>query len=345
MAGELGLPSTSSGVLTHGGSLGNLTALLAARQDKGADPWRRGVRGQPLVVFVADTAHYSVARAVRILGLGDEGCVGVPVDDHLRLDVRALDDAIAKARRQKKRPIAVVASAGSTAAGAFDPLDAVADVAAREGLWLHVDGAHGGALALSPRERPKTHGLARADSVVVDFHKLLLMPALVTAVLFRDGRAGAAAFAQQAGYLFDDEDDDGWSDVGRRTVECTKRMLALPVWATLQAYGADLLVSHVDRCCALARAFAAMIVDDARLELLTPPECNIVCFRVRGRDGGEQAAIRRRIVGEGRLYPVQVHLHARGVADDKQGLWLRTTLLNPRTRTDELRALLDAVLA
>jgi L-2,4-diaminobutyrate decarboxylase len=280
---------------------------------------------------------------VRILGVGDEGCVAVPVDGRLRLDPSALSEAIAKARRQKKRPIAVVASAGSTAAGAFDPLNDIADVAGREGLWLHVDGAHGGALALSPRERAKTAGLARADSVILDFHKLLLMPALVTAVLFRDARTGAAAFAQQAGYLFDDDNDDGWSDIGRRTVECTKRMLALPVWTTLQAYGADVFVEHVDRCCALARSFAAMIDDDERLELLTPPDCNIVCFRVRGKDGGENAAIRQRIVDKGEHYPVQVHLHARGLDDDKQGLWLRTTLMNPRTTEAELRRLLDDV--
>jgi L-2,4-diaminobutyrate decarboxylase len=345
LAAELGMPSSSSGVLTHGGSLGNLTALLAARQAKGDDPWRRGVRAQPLVVFVADTAHYSVARAARILGLGDEGCVAVPVDNRLRLDAAALREAVGKARRQKKRPIAVVASAGSTAAGAFDPLNAIADVAADEGLWLHVDGAHGGALALSPRERAKTAGLSRADSVIVDFHKLLLMPALVTAVLFRDARTGAAAFAQKAGYLFDDAHDDGWSDVGRRTVECTKRMLALPVWATLQAYGADAVVEHVERCCALARTFARMIDDDDRLELLTPPDCNIVCFRVRGKDGGENAAIRQRVVDKGDHYPVQVHLHARGLDDAKQGLWLRTTLMNPRTTTAELRCLLDDVVA
>jgi L-2,4-diaminobutyrate decarboxylase len=343
LAGALGLPATTSGVLTHGGSLGNLTALLAARQSRGADPWRRGVRGQPLVVFVAETAHYSVARAVRVLGLGDEGCVAVPVDDRLRLDVRALQDAITRARRQKKRPIAVVASAGSTAAGAFDPLDAIADVAEREHVWFHVDGAHGAALALSAVERHKTLGLARADSVVLDFHKMLLMPALVTAVLFRDGKAGAAAFAQQAGYLFDDADDDGWSDVGRRTVECTKRMLALPVWTTLQSLGSDALVAHVEHCCALARSFAALIDEHPRLELLTPPECNIVCFRVRGLDGGEHAALRRRILDGGQFYPVQVHLHARGLSDERQGLWLRTTLLNPRTTVDDLHRLLAEI--
>ncbi len=344
LAAQLGLPSSSSGVLTSGGSLGNLTALLAARQAKGFDPWQRGVRGQPLVVFVTDTAHYSVARAVHILGLGDEGCVAVDVDERLRLDVRALEAAVQKALKQKKKPIAVVASAGSTAAGAWDPLNGVADVCARHGLWFHVDGAHGAPLALLPERAEQVLGLARADSVVVDFHKMLLMPALVTAVLFRDAKAGAAAFAQQAGYLFDD-DDDGWTDVGRRTVECTKKMLGFKVWACLQAYGVAFFRDHVRACCDKTLVLANLISAHDELELLVPPQTNILCFRLKGRSGGENAAVRKAIVDDGTVYCVQVHLHARGLPKERSGLWLRTTLLNPRTSESHLRAFVDDVVA
>lgn len=345
-AAILGLPAaTTSGVLTSGGSLGNLTAILAARQAKGDAPWTRGVRAQPLCVFVADTAHYSVSRAVRVAGLGDEGCVSVDVDDDLRLSVPALRAAIAKAQKQRKRPIAVVASAGSTAAGAFDDLDAVADVCAEFGLWFHVDGAHGAPLALLPERAPQLSGLARADSVVMDFHKMLQMPALCTAVLFRDGKAGAAAFAQEAGYLFGDVDDDAWADVGRRTIECTKKMLGLKVWACLRHYGVDAFRAHVRACCARAERLAALIAAEPRLELLTTPMCNIVCFRRRGEDGGGQAAARARIVDDGRFYCVQVHLHARGIAAAKKGLWMRTTLLHPGTTDDDLRAVVAAVVA
>ncbi len=343
LAGVVAFPSTSGGVLTSGGSLGNLTALLAARQAKGDNPWQRGVRAQPLCVFVADTAHYSVSRAVRIIGLGDEGCVSVAVDDRLRLDVGALEAAIEKAKKQKKRPICVVASAGSTAAGAFDPLDAVADVCAKHGLWFHVDGAHGAPLALLPERAAQLKGLERADSVVVDFHKMLLMPALVTAVLFRDPKSGAAAFAQQAGYLFGDVDDDAWSDIGRRTVECTKKMLGLKVWACLRARGVAHFRDHVRRCCAQALLLARLVEEQPGLELLTTPEANIVCFRAPGVDGGVNAAIRKAVVDDGDFYCVQVHLHARGLAKEREGLWLRTTLLNPGTTDDDLRRLVDAV--
>jgi L-2,4-diaminobutyrate decarboxylase len=346
--------SSSTGVLCEGGSIGNLTALLAARQHKSDDAWRRGLRVQPqLAVFVADTAHYSVARACRIMGLGDEGCVSVPVDEHLRMSVPALQKAIAEARGRKKRPIAVVASAGSTAAGAIDPIDGIADVCAEEGLWLHVDGAHGAPLGLLPERRDALRGIERADSLVSDFHKLLQMPALCTAVLFRDGRAGAAAFAQKAGYLFPPDDaaealsgadvDDSWSDIGRRTIECTKAMLGLKVWGSLRMYGRHHFEDHVRRCCGLATTLAGLVRAQPTLELLCEPEMNIVCFRLRGRAGGDNAAVRRRILSDGRFYPVQVHLTVDGVAKERQGLWLRCALQNPHTTDETLRDLVDAV--
>lgn len=337
-ARALGLPDTAGGVLTSGGSLGNLTALLAARQavrvdGRAADVWRRGLRGSPqLVVFVGETAHYSLARACRILGLGDAGCVSVGCDDALRMDPAALATALDDAARRKHVPVAVVASAGSTTAGAIDPIAAIADVCAARGVWLHVDGAQGGMLALSPTRRALLAGVERADSVVLDAHKTMLMPALATAVLFKDAAAGAAAFAQDAGYLF--HDDDAGADVGRRTVECTKRMIALKLYACLQAYGPAFFGRSVDRVCELATFLAA----DARrrgFDVLVQPELDIVCFRPRGLDGGQVAAVRRRVLDDGRFYLVSVRR--------PDGLWLRATILHPLTTRDDLRALLDEV--
>ena len=335
-----GLPSiTSAGVLTSGGSLGNLTALLAARQAQGKalgfDAWRRGNKGGPqLVMFVAETAHYSVARAARIMGLGDDGVVSVAVDDRLRMVPDALAKAIADTRNKKRAPIAVIASAGSTAAGAIDPLEPIADLCAREKLWLHVDGAHGASLLLSATHKDKLKGIERADSIVWDAHKLMMMPALVTAVLFKDGASGAGAFAQDAGYLFDDA--DAGDDVARRTVECTKRMMSLKLYACLRALGTRLFADHVDHCCALATSLA----DKVRArgwDLLVEPEANIVCFRPRSQgealDGGQLAALRKRVVHVGRFYLVQ--LHWRG------SLWLRCTLSHPLTTLDDIDALLD----
>ena len=141
--------------------------------------------------------------------------------------------ALARATRAGRKAIAVVASAGSTATGAFDPLEPVADFAQAHGLWFHVDGAHGAAASLSPKYRAQVKGIERADSVVWDAHKGLLMPALVTAVLFRDGARSFDAFSQEAHYLFHGDGDDArpYSDVGLRTLECTKEMMPLKVYA------------------------------------------------------------------------------------------------------------------
>jgi L-2,4-diaminobutyrate decarboxylase len=337
---RMGFPSTSSGVLTSGGSLGNLTALLAARQARaGFDVWHGGMKhGPALAVLVAETAHYSVARAARIAGFGNDGCIPVEVDEHLRMKPAALERALAAARTRKRTVVAVVASAGSTAAGAIDPLNDIADVCEAQQVWLHVDGAHGGALVFSDAHKSKLRGIERADSVVLDFHKMMLMPALSTAVLFRDAKTGAAAFAQQAGYLFDDDrSDDAWSDIGKRTVECTKRTMSWPVYAMLQTKGTAHFAHHIDACVSKTRAFAEMIAAEPRLELLTMPDINITCFRVRGMSAGATAALRKAIIDEGTFYIVQVHLG--------RELWLRTTLLHPDTSIDDLRALLARVLA
>jgi L-2,4-diaminobutyrate decarboxylase len=231
-ARAVGYGETAGGVLTSGGSLGNLTALLAARQ-RARDVWHAGLKGgAQLVVVCADGAHYSVARAARILGLGDAGVVTVPVDDRLRMDPAALARTLTDVKASGAVVMAVVANAGATAAGSFDPLAPIADVCAQHHVWFHVDGAHGASLALSRTRRDRVAGIERADSVVWDAHKMLGMPALVTAVLFKDGKDGAAAFAQDAGYLFEDDGEDAWSDIGKRTIECTKRMMSLKLYVS-----------------------------------------------------------------------------------------------------------------
>jgi L-2,4-diaminobutyrate decarboxylase len=187
MGQQLGWPETSGGVMTSGGSVGNLTALLAARQSRaGFDAWGAGGHGgPPLAVLCSAQVHYSISRALRIMGWGDGGAIAVPVDERYRLRAGELATAAARAAADGRRVIAVVASAGSTATGAYDPLGEIADFCDGSGLWLHVDGAHGASAALSPRLRHLVAGIERADSVVWDAHKMMMMPALVTGVLFR----------------------------------------------------------------------------------------------------------------------------------------------------------------
>src|SRR6185503_7757985 len=187
MARQAGFPGGADGVLTSGGSVGNLTALLAARQAiTGRDVWDEGLAGsEPLAILVPDETHYCVKRAAQILGLGRAGIFSIPVDDRFRLRPEALPETLATAERAGRRVFAVVASAGSTSTGAFDPLEAVADFCAEHRLWFHVDGAHGASMALSAAHRHLVRGIERADSVIWDAHKMMLLPALATAVIFR----------------------------------------------------------------------------------------------------------------------------------------------------------------
>ena len=333
------------GVLTSGGSLGNLTALLAARQFRaGYDAWGAGAHaGPPLALLAGADAHYAIARAAGVMGLGAEGLVRVRLDERRHLDPDALGPALDAATRAGRRVIGLVANAGSTPVGAFDPLDASADFCAAKGLWLHVDGAHGAAAALSPKYRGLVSGIERADSVVWDAHKMLLVPALVTAVLFRDGRRSWDPFAEEASYLFPGErreDDAEWFNLAHRTLECTKRMMAFELYAVLAAYGPALLGDYVTRCFDLGRRFGELLEETSDFELPVVPEANIVCFRhvPPGRDDdldAVQERVRRRLIEDGSFYLVQTRLDG--------AVHLRTTLIHPRTAESDLIDLLAAI--
>jgi L-2,4-diaminobutyrate decarboxylase len=341
MAKVLGLPEGADGILTNGGSMGNLTALLAARQvAAGHDVWQEGAHaGPPLALLVASTAHYSIARSVQIMGWGAGGAIPVPVDDRFRLRPSELAEAKRRAEAAGRKVIAVCASAGSTSTGAYDPIEPVADFCAREGLWLHVDGAHGAAVALSPRHRHLIAGIERADSVVWDAHKMMLVPALATAVLFRDSARSYAPFAQQASYLLA-EGERPWWDLAARTLECTKRMIGLDIYAALAIHGAARIGEYVADCYDRAAAFAERLAALPDFEAV-PPMANIVCFRIcppgvtgEARDA-LQDRIRERLVREGEAYLVRTRL--------PDGVYLRITLINPLTTDADLEDLVARI--
>ncbi len=338
---KIGFGESAEGVFVSGGSLGNLTALLAARQAKaGFDAWGEGAHaGPPLAVLVSEQAHYCIARAAQVMGFGAQGVVAVRTDASFRVTRDTLDEAHTRARTAGRTPIAVVASCCTTSTGAYDPIPAAADFAEEHGLWLHVDGAHGASAAISPKLRHKLEGIERADSVVWDAHKLLGVPSLSTAVLFRDGRRSHEAFAQEASYLFDASAQDNWWDGGRRTLECTRRTLALPLYMVLACCGERALVEHVEGLHALAERFASMLREQDDFELAIDPESNIVCFRYTPEGAGDldalQARVREGVVASGAYYLVRTTLAS--------GVFLRVTLMNPRTDEGRLRGLLEAI--
>jgi len=318
LSGRAGFdPDRAGGVFTHGGSAGNLTALLAARQHSApADVWEQGCQAVPGACIVAsDQAHYSVRRAAQIMGLGGGNVLVAGTDERFRMRVDLLEAALDRAAAEGRTVLAVVASAGSTATGAIDPLGAIAD-----------------------RLRPALAGLERAHSVVIDAHKMLMMPSLATAVLFRDGDRSFEAFSQQASYLFDRTPRQEWHNLGHRTLECTKRFLSLNLYVALQVLGTGFFAGFVERMQDLAQRFAGMIEARPGWELALRPEGNIVCFRYAPAGAedldGLQARLRDGIVRSGAFHLVKTALRGR--------TWLRTTLINPLTTEADLQALLAA---
>lgn len=342
LTARLSMPGTAGGMIVHGGTIATLTALLAARQSRaGFDVWRDGAHGgPPLALLASDQTHYSTARAAQIMGFGQAGAVPVASDERFRMRPDALAEEIAATRARGQRPVAVVASAGTTATGAFDPLDDIADVCATEGLWLHVDAAHGGSAALSPKLAPQLAGIGRADSVVWDLHKTLPFPALASLLAYARAWDAYGAFAQQADYLFR-SGDAGDENMGTRTLECTRPQLSLVAYLGFATVGADGLRAHVERLWELGRELAGLVEESGDFELALEPECNIVCFRHRAPAGTDpdahQERIRIAVNASGEFYVVQTKL--RGVT------WLRCALMNAATTRDDLLGLLAALRA
>jgi L-2,4-diaminobutyrate decarboxylase len=333
--GELAGWQDTEGVLTSGGAQANLTALLAARQVKaGWDVWQQGVgSGKPLRILTSEHAHYSVSRAAGIMGLGTDAVVKVAADTSGRMDVIALRFAWEACLKQGTQPFAVVAAAGCTPTGSIDPLREIGNFCRAHDLWLHIDGAHGASALLSEALRPQLDGINLADSIVWDGHKLLYMPATVSAVLFRNPQHSYAAFAQQASYLFQGNSDaEEAYNTSYRTLECTKRMMGLKLWAVFCLYGMQQLGELVAHVFASASRFADKLAAADDFDLLMPPQTNIVCFRPHQ---GDAAAIRRHLVESGAFHLTQVELHGQ--------TWLRTTIMNPFTTDEDFDALLAAI--
>lgn len=341
VAAQMGFGPQAGGVLTSGGTLANLTALLTARSIKAPSPvWQEGQQ-EKLALLVSEEAHYCVDRAARIMGWGEGGIIKVPADAQYRLRTELLAASVEKARQQGRTVIAVVGSACSTSTGSFDDLNAIADFCAAEGLWFHVDAAHGGALVFSPRHRSLLAGLERADSVAMDFHKMLLIPSITTALVFREGSHAFHTFSQRAQYLWNRDAEEEWHNLARRTFECTKLMMSLKVYALLRTYGPELWEQYLGRVMNLGQEFAALAREAEGFELAVEPQCNIVCFRYCPPALEGEAldalteAIRRAIVEDGRFYIVKTRLRGHD--------YLRVTLSNPFTAAQHLKELLELV--
>ncbi len=342
-AEKIGFPTTCDGIFTHGGSAGNLTAMLAIRQNMSDyNIWEEGVRSDSKPGFiVSDQSHYSVLRNVKIMGLGDDSIIKVPYDKNFRMDTSYLESALKEAENKGIRIVSVIANSCTTATGSYDDLDMIADFCEKHGLWMHVDGAHGAAVLFSDKYKHLIKGLERADSVIMDFHKMLLVPGLNTMILFKNGEKSYETFAQKASYLFKKTEQNEWYNSAKRTLECTKSAMGVVAYTAVKYYGNNYYKEYIDSRFDLAARFSKMIEERAEMELAIKPQANIICFRyapksIQGSSLNRiNAAIRDKIIREGSFYIVQTEL--------EEKIWMRTVLLNPVTDENDLRELIERV--
>jgi aromatic-L-amino-acid decarboxylase len=281
----LGLPDEFDGLLTDTASTSSLLAVAAARQAAGIDAAARGLAGRgdvaPLRVYASAEAHSSIEKACMTLGLGREGLVRIPTDDAFRLRLDELEAAIATDRAAGRRPIALVGTIGTTSTTSVDPVEDMAEIAAREGLWLHVDAAYAGAAALIPDRRAPFAGWERADSIVVNPHKWFFAPVDVSLLLSRRLPVLREAFSLVPEYLRTLDRQGPMRDYNEYTPTLGRRFRALKIWALLRYFGLEGLRRRISFHLELGARFAAWVEESPDFELLAPVPFSTVCFRYR----------------------------------------------------------------
>ena len=331
-------PTDTPGLLVSGGSMANLVALTAARDASIPGHSREdGMQAvtTPLTVYTSQEVHTSVAKAVDMLGIGSNYLRKIPVDDAFQMRVDALKEAIAADRADGLHPGIVVASAGTVQTGAFDPIDAIADVCEEEGLWLHADGAYGALSVLSDRMKANLAAVQRADSLALDPHKLLFSSKEAGCVLVRRPGALRDAFAYESSYIGQDP-IPGFVDYKDFGPQLTRGFRALKVWWIIRAHGMAKLTATVDRVIDLARYMGERIDAEPSLELAIKPTLTAVCFRVRDWDDQRNAALLDALVKRGVVYFGPAVLHGR--------FFIRACFTSYRTTETDVDIVMDTII-
>ena len=284
----VGYPEEAAGVLVSGGSASNLTALACAREAQ------IGPMNEHAILYMSDQTHSSLARAARALGFRPDQVRIIPTDEKARIRPDALESAIAADRGARRRPMIVVANAGTTAAGAIDPLPELAEICSRHRIWLHVDGAYGAFACLSERGSEALAGMELADSITLDPHKWLYQPIELGALLVRDGSALQRGFSIAPDYLTDAVAVDQEVNFSDRGLQLTRACRALKLWISLRYFGLGAFRGAIDNCLDLAIHAEHRIVATPALELMTPASLGIVTFR-RRPDGVDDESVLERI--------------------------------------------------
>jgi aromatic-L-amino-acid decarboxylase len=324
-----------SGSLTIGGSLANLMGLAMAREARAP---ANETGAQSCVVYASDEVHMSIPKSVAPLGIGRDNLRLIRTDDDFRIDLEALEAAIATDRRAGRMAIVVVASAGTISTGAVDPIPQLAEIARDNDLWLHVDGAYGALAALA--EPAKLEGLCMADSISMDAHKWLYQPLDCSLLLYRDADIARSTFSYTGDYAKTLSDDpiEGFAFF-EESLELSRRFRALKLWLSIRYHGLAAFREAIAGNLRQARLLAELVETEPSLELLAPVELSAVCFR--WIDGpldtldDRNAVILRRVTERGHVWISNANI--RGI------FGLRVCIINHRTTDDDVRAIVHEV--
>jgi glutamate/tyrosine decarboxylase-like PLP-dependent enzyme len=337
-----GFPETASGLFITGTSMANLVGVLVARTRVcGSAVRQHGLAGsgQRLSAYTSAAAHACIAKSMDIAGIGTDALRIVPIDARQQMDTVALSHAIAIDRQRGLVPFFIAGTAGTVDAGAIDDLTALADIAGREDVWLHVDGAFGALAMLAPEIAPRLAGIERADSIAFDFHKWGQVPYDAGFILVRDGKLHRETFVTHAAYLGRESDgangDTPWPcDFGP---DLSRGFRALKTWFTIKTYGAEALGRVIANTCALASYLESRIAAIPEFELLAPVSLNIVCFRFICDDSDRiNAAIVAGLRVAGLVAPSATTIGGRYA--------IRAAIVNHRTDSRDIDALLAVAL-
>jgi aromatic-L-amino-acid decarboxylase len=340
-----GMPPEASGVLTVGTSAANFLAVLVARtRALGPSVREHGLFGaERLVGYASSATHGCIGRAFEMAGLGSASLRVLSADSLHRLDPGEVARAVAEDRARSLRPFLIVGNAGTVDVGAIDPLDELADLAARENMWFHVDGAFGAAAILAPNLAPLLRGIERADSIAFDFHKWLHAPYDAGCILVRDGELHRATFAWTPSYLMrmPRGPASGAPWFTDFTMDLSRGFRALKIWFLMKEQGARAIGAAIEENVRQARALGDAIDSDDRLELLAPVQLNVVCFRYRvpGMSDGELDRFNDELVL--RLQESGIAVTSSTNVGSRRAI--RVNITNHRTRDEDLAILVDAL--
>jgi len=347
---RVGYQAGDAGVFTSGGTQSNLMGLMLARDAffarQGHSIQQDGLIGdlRKIKVFCSENAHFSVQKNMALMGLGYQSVTLVKTDQFARMDLNDLQAKIAQAQANGEQILAIVATAGTTDAGAIDPLRAIAELAAKHQIWVHVDAAWGGALLLSEKYRDYLDGIELVDSITLDFHKQFFQTISCGAFLLKEARH-YELMRYQAAYLNSEFDEEqGVPNLVSKSLQTTRRFDALKLWMGLEALGQKQYAEIIDHGVTLAQQVAQYVTEQASLELVMKPQLASVLFRYRTEaltaQGEAAVALFNQQIGDALLASGRANV---GVTESNGVTCLKLTLLNPTVTLEDIKVLLALV--